>query len=56
MFIWEAICPGVAALRFCDWYQWARRSRLEPIKKVALLIKNRWPNIRIYFTHRITTA
>lgn len=56
MFIWEAIYPGVAERRFRDWYQWARRSRLEPFKKVALLIKNHWPNILTYFTHRITNA
>jgi transposase len=56
MFIWEAIYPGVAERRFRDWYQWARRSRLEPFKKVALLIKNHWSNSLTYFTHRITTA
>lgn len=26
---------------FNDWYQWARRSQVEPIKKVALMIKTR---------------
>jgi transposase len=56
MYIWEAIYPAVAERRFRDWYQWARRSRLEPFKKVALMIKNHWTNIKTYFTHRITNA
>ncbi len=56
MFIWEGIYPSVAERRFGDWYQWAWRLRLEPIRKVALLIKNHWLNIQTYFAHRITNA
>ena len=39
-----------------DWYSWAIRSRLEPIKKVARMVKAHLPNVLTFFTHRITNA
>jgi len=47
---------GVAEKNFRAWYGWAIRSRLEPIKRVARMIRNHWENIRTYFEHRITNA
>ena len=41
---------------FAGWYSWAIRSRLEPIKKVARMMKRHLPNILSYFRHRITNA
>lgn len=38
------------------WYGWAVRSRLEPVKKVAAMIKRHLPNVLTYFKHRITNA
>jgi len=38
------------------WYNWAARSRLEPMKKVASLLKRRFENIITYLTHPITNA
>jgi transposase len=38
------------------WYNWAARSRLEPMKKVAGLLKRRFENIITYLTHPITNA
>jgi transposase len=38
------------------WYGWAVRSRLEPVKKVAAMIKRHLPNVLSYFKHRITNA
>lgn len=38
------------------WYGWAIRSRLEPVKKVAAMIKRHLPNVLTYFKHRITNA
>ena len=38
------------------WFSWASHSRLEPVKKVARMIKNHLPNVLTYFTHRITSA
>ena len=41
---------------FAIWYSWAIRSRLEPMKKVAYMMKRHLPNILSYFRHRITNA
>jgi transposase len=56
MRIYELRYPAVVERQFQSWFGWARRSRLEPIKNVALTIKRHWENIRTYFDHRITNA
>lgn len=56
MALWQLRYPGAADRNFTAWYRWARRSRLEPMRKVAAMIKRHWANIRTYFTHRITNA
>ena len=56
MALWDLRYPGVADRNFAAWHRWARRSRLEPVRKVAAMIKRHWVNIRTYFTHRITNA
>jgi len=56
MALWSLHYPGAADRNFAAWYRWARRSRLEPMRKVAAMIKRHWANIRTYFTHRITNA
>lgn len=56
MTIFDYTYPGVAEKHFKQWYQWARRSKLKPIKKVAKMIQDHWPNIFTYFRHRITNA
>ena len=38
------------------WHGWAVRSRLEPVKQVAAMIKRHLPNVLTYFKHRITNA
>lgn len=38
------------------WFWWASHSRLEPVKKVACMVKAHLPNVLTYFTHRITSA
>jgi transposase len=38
------------------WHGWAMRSRLEPMKKVARMMKRRLVNIITYLRHRITNA
>lgn len=38
------------------WYGWATRSRLEPVKKVAAMVKRHLPSVLTYFKHRITNA
>lgn len=41
---------------FQHWYNWAIRSRLEPVKKVARSFKNHLDQVVTYFTHRLTNA
>ena len=56
MAVWNLHSPGAADRNFAAWYRWARRSRLEPMRKVAAMILRHSTNIRTYFTHRITHA
>ena len=56
MTLWEYVHPGAAARHFEAWYRWAIRSRLEPMKRVARMLRRRWPNIVTFFTHGITNA
>lgn len=56
MCLWDLRYRGVIEKNFRAWYAWAIRSRLEPIRKVARMIKSHWANIKTYFTHRITNA
>lgn len=41
---------------FTQWYHEAKRSRLEPIKRVAETLKNHLHGLLTYFRHRITNA
>ena len=53
---WGYVYLGSARKFFRRWYGWAIRSRLEPIKKVARMLKARLDNILTYLKHRITNA
>jgi len=53
---WTYTYAGCAKKHFDKWYSWAIRSRLEPIKAKARMIKNHLPNIMTYFKHRISNA
>ncbi|MEK7414106.1 MAG: ISL3 family transposase, partial [Planctomycetota bacterium] len=39
-----------------EWYGWAVRSRLEPVKKVARMFKRHWERILNYFDHHLTNG
>lgn len=41
---------------FKDWYGWARRSRLEPIKSIAKTLKDHWEGLINYIYHPITNS
>jgi transposase len=56
MTLWDYVYPGAAERHFEAWYAWAIRSRLEPLTAVARMLRRHWPNIRTFFTHRITNA
>jgi transposase len=45
-----------ALKHFNLWYGWAIRSRLEPMKEVARMLKRRFANIVTYLKHRVTNA
>lgn len=48
---------AVWAGKFFDrWYSWAIRSRLNPVKKVASMLKSRISNVVSYCTHKITNG
>lgn len=53
---WDYSYAGWAKRHFEKWYAWAIRSRLEPIKEKARMIKNHLDNILTYFKHRISNA
>jgi transposase len=52
------LSPGVKAAEryFKQWYGWAIRSRLEPVKKVARMCKAHVGNILTFFVHRLTNG
>jgi transposase len=56
MRLWDLRYLGVVEKNFRTWYGWAIRSRLEPMKWVARMIKSHWENIKTYFKHHITNA
>ena len=53
---WDYRYPGCARKFFKKWYGWARRSKLEPVKRVAKMIKEHFENIITYLKHRISNA
>jgi len=53
---WDYRYPGCARRFFTEWYGWARRSKLEPIKRVAKMIRDHFENIITYLKHRISNA
>ena len=46
----------IAELHLKKWYSWAIRSRLEPIRDFARVIKNNWNGVLNYFDSRITNG
>ena len=53
---WQQEDEESGAEQFHDWYSWAIRSRLQPVKRVARTLKERLPNLLTWFAHRITNA
>jgi transposase len=56
MAVYEYVYEKPARKHFGWWYKWAVRSRLQPIKEVAAMLKRRFENIITYLRHRITNA
>jgi transposase len=53
---WEYKYAGHAKNFFKRWYGWASRCRLDPIIKVAKMVKRRLDNILTWFRHRISNG
>src|ERR1035437_9497241 len=56
MALYSYVYERPARKHFRWWWNWAQRSRLEPIKRVARMIKRRFENVIAYLRHRITNA
>ena len=54
--LWDSQSPGWARNYWRRWYFWATHSRLEPMKRVAAMIKDHLRGVMNFFTHRITNA
>ena len=53
---WECPSEGFAETHFNRWYNWAIRSRLGPVKRVARMLKKHLHGLLAYFRHWITNA
>jgi len=53
---WDYIYQAPAEKFFKDWHRAVRRSKLEPLKKVADMLANRLWGLLNYLKHRITNA
>jgi len=56
MLLWGYVRRGWAERMWTRWYQWAIRSRLEPIKRVARMIKKHWDGVINAATTTVTNA
>jgi transposase len=56
MALYNYVYEKPARKHFHWWYNWAVRSRLQPIKEVAGMLKRRFENIITYLRHQITNA
>lgn len=54
--LWNYSYQKSAKKFFDEWYWWATHSRLEPMIKVAKMLKRHLNNILTYLKHRITNA
>jgi transposase len=54
--LWGYATIDLAEAHFKSWYSWARRSRLEPFKKVAKTLKDHWDGILAYYDNWTTSA
>jgi transposase len=56
MALYTYVYEKSARKHFRWWYNWAVRSRLQPMKQVAGMLKRRFENIITYLRHQITNA
>jgi transposase len=56
MLLWGYLKRGWAERMWERWYAWAIRSRLEPVKRVARMIKKHWQGVLNAATTNVTNA
>jgi transposase len=54
--LWRYKRRGWAVKHFRSWNRGATRSRLEPVRKVAAMLRGHLGNVLTYFDHRLTNA
>jgi transposase len=54
--LWDMPTLAAGAALYKRWHFWATHSRLDPVKKVAAMIRRHLPGVLSYFTHRITNS
>jgi transposase len=54
--LWRCADYDQAREHWRRWYFWASHSRLEPVKRIARMIRDHLVNVLTYFEHRITNA
>lgn len=54
--LWRYKRPSAARSYWQNWYFWATHCRLDPVIKVAKMLKRRLALVLNYFTHRVTNA
>lgn len=56
MMLWGYVRRGWAERMWKRWYGWAIRSRLEPVKRVARMIRKHWEGVMNAVTRNVTNA
>ena len=54
--LWDYVSRAWAEKHWKRWYYWATHSQLEPIVKVAKMIKRHRDGVMAFFEHRLTSA
>ena len=54
--LWGYPLRGWAERRWKEWYGWAIRSRLEPVKRVARMVNRHWDGVINAATSEVTNA
>ncbi len=54
--LWDYVSRAWAEKHWKRWYYWATHSQLEPIVKVAKMIKRHHDGVMAFFEHRLTSA
>jgi transposase len=54
--LWNCFTKGLAREHWRDWYAWAVRSKLEPVRDKARMLKAHIDNVLTYYEHHITNA